>query len=196
MQRIFLELKGVFSRRKNYVFVLVCCYAVGILLGMFLSGGKERALLTNNAIDFFVLVYSKDGNVIKLLLIRLFSSLGVLLLFYLLSFVVYTYCGHFILIFYRGYVLGAAAVTFLIGFKLSGVVLFIFCVMMQNAVCTFGLILFSAIMLDNLKSCKCRLTHFKQHLTALTVCFLLCAISALIEFIILICVLRPLNFYF
>lgn len=196
MQKLFLELKAIFSKRKNYIFWLVCCYATGILLGIFLSGGKERALLTNNVIDFFVMVYSKDGSVTNLLLIRMFSAFGVLLLFYATSFVVYTYCGHFLVIFYRGYVLGAVSVTFLIGFKVSGVILFIFCVLLQNVICSFGLMLFSTIMFDYLKCCK-RISHyFKRHLIAFLFCFLICLLSALIEFLMLVCLLRPLNFYF
>ncbi len=196
MQQIINELKGIIEKRKNYIFIIICTYAIGLLLGIFITHGSERAMFTNNAVDFFVLVYSKDGNIMKLFLVRIFSGAGFLALFYALSLIGLSNGFHHVLIFYRGYVLGAVAVTFVLTFKVSGVVLFLFCIMTQNMLLSLGLTIFSAIMRENQKCGKCKIKDFRYHLIAIIICMIICLISALFELVMLFCILRPLNFYF
>ena len=179
---------------KIYFISLCSIFIVGIIVGIFFSTYLERLFFSANVINFYVNALTGGGNLSGLFFAGLFADIAVLLLFYGCSFVAFLFPIYYIVLFYRGYVLGLAVGIFLSKFGVSGLMLFIFAVMISNALTSFSLAVFATFTESGFKkTCKIR----KDERTA---CFLLCLavvlVGAVAELIFMLFVIRPLNFNF
>lgn len=197
MEKILKRHAAIIAAHKLYSIALAASFVAGVVAGLILACAEEKALFAGNAVDFLIMSLGKDYSVFKLFFVRILTDIGFFLLFFVFGLTVWLYPLHFILIVYRGYVLGAAAIVFFSCFKITGAVLFIFAVFVQNVVTTLGLILFSIHGFHICCSSKeCGKFDFRNYAVALGIGFTVSLLGALIELIMLGLVLRPLNFYF
>ncbi len=197
LEAIFKRYKSIIENKKWYTISLIAVYVLGIVLGVIFFSEHEKVLFADNVLDFLVLALCKSSSPISLFWSRIINALALFTLFALTSLTIYLSPLHYFIIIYRGYVLGAAGIVFITNFKITGLVLFVFCVFLQNLITTLSLILYSTIaykLSDNFD--KCKNFNYKAYVFASFVFFLISVIGALIELILLLLILRPLNFYF
>lgn len=189
--------KNILQKRQNYALVLLALFVVGFCIGALFCSNFEGSLLSKNAVEFYILALKKDSSVISLLFSRILFSLASFALFFGAGLLIFLYPIHFVVITYRGYILGACFVVFVSQFGLTGIVLFLFGVFLQNVITTLALTLFSVVALDYLKTKKrgCG-NNFYNYLVLLVATFLLSVAGCVAECVILGLIIRPLNFYF
>ena len=179
---------------KIYFILLSTTFVVGIVVGIFFNTYLERFFLSANVIDFYVNSLTGGGNLSGLFFAGLFADICVLLLFYGCSFVPFLFPLYFLILFYRGYVLGLAVGLLLGKFGVSGLMLFIFAVMISNVVTSFALIIFATATKSGFKK-ECKRGNDERNL-----CFLLCLaivlVGAVAELVFMLFIIRPLNFNF
>lgn len=197
MDGIIKRLRCIMQSQKILLIVFACCYVIGLILGIVFFSEAEKVFFAKNVVDFLVCTLSKEGNVGGLLLLRILNSLALFVVFALFLLCSWLIPFPALIVVYRGYVLGAALVAFLSGFGITGAVLFVFCVFLQNVITTVALIVFTAVACDFIKKARklCNL-NIKDYVLALIIAFLISVIGALVEFILLSLIFRPLNFYF
>lgn len=200
----FYILEGVYKRYKSIVeskkwqaITLIVVYIIGIILGLIFFSEREKVLFCDNTIDFLVYALCKSSSPISLFFTRVLNSLWVFVFFSLTALTVYLCPLHYVIVAYRGYVLGAASIIFITNFKITGIVLFIFCVFLQNLITTLSLILYSTISCKLAKSfLSCKKFNYKSYASTCLIFYGISIIGALFELIMLVFIFRPLNFYF
>ncbi len=185
--------KDVFSHKYFYISFL-CVYVLAIIVGIIFSSEIEKFFLTNNIIEFYRNVLTKEGNLAGLVFSRLFSDIMLFALFFALSFISFLLPINYIIIFYRGYILGVTAGLFLSVLSVSGVMLYIFAVLIPNIISTVCLTFFTVeCYYLRKKNCK---NHINKCLNYLLLSFLVSLIGLIIEIVFIIFFLRPINFNF
>ncbi len=185
--------KDVFSHKYFYLSFL-CVYLLAIIVGIVFSSEIERFFLTNNIIEFYKNVLTQEGNLTGLIFSRFFSDIMLFALFFALSFCTFLLPINYIIIFYRGYILGLTAGLFLSILSVSGVMLYIFAVFIPNIISSVCLTFFSIeCFYVRKKNCK---SNTNKCLNYLILSFLISLIGLIIEMVFIIFFLRPINFYF
>lgn len=185
--------KDVISHKYFYI-SFFAVYILAIIIGVIFSSSLERFFLTQNVIEFYKNVLTKKGNLTELIFSRLFSDLIQFAIFFGLSFVVFLLPINYILIFYRGYILGVTAGLFITVLSVSGIMLYIFAVLIPNIITTVCLIFLSTECFY-IKKKKCK-NHINRCINYLVFSWGLSLVGLIIEILFVLCFLRPLNFNF
>ena len=125
---------------------------------------------------------------------RIINSALILLLVALLSLNKYTFYLIFVVLFYRGFILGLACKLFISELLVLGAITFAFLVLIQAVFITISIIVFISLTykkVEKIDNCAINLV-IKSYITSLIIAILGCAI----EFIFILTLFRPLNFYF
>ena len=185
--------KDVISH-KNFYISFLCVYVLAVIVGIIFSSSTERLFLTENIIEFYKNILTKSGNLSGLIFSRLFSDIMVFTLFFGLSFSVYLLPINYIIIFYRGYILGVTAGLFLTILSVSGIMLYIFAVLIPNIITSVCLIFFTIeCMFIRKKKCK---QASNKCVNYLFLSFFASLIGLVIELVFILFFIRPLNFNF
>lgn len=176
--------------------LFICAYVLGVVLGIIFGKGltqfTDLFVIVNNYHTMIIGLYS---NPIKLTFTRIFNNLFYFLLLWILCCTIFTSCFTLIMFFYRGLVLGNVFFLFFQIYSVHGIIIYIFIVVMQNVIVTFGLLYASCIVYDmRLKRQKgyCSYKYFRFFLIG----FLISLFGAFYELTILVIFFRPLNLYF
>ena len=184
------------ENKKILSVFLILGYVVGIIVGVVLAKNQS------NYKDFYDFVANYHNRIlglysspIKLTFTRLINDVFYFLLLYLLCFNI-ALSGITVVIFvYRGIVLGSVFFVFFDMFSLHGIIIYVFLVVIQNALVTFGLF-YTAICVYDLRG-HCNKKYFsKFYLSFFIIGYIIAVIGAVYEFILLITFFRPLNIYF
>lgn len=192
-----LKCKLIFEKQKVYLITLGLLFLSGLLVGIILSSSEERILYSENIYNFLLISLSKNGSVFKLFLFRILNLVGFFLFFAITGISLYTlFPFHSILIVYRGYVLGVSAVVFIANYAITGAVIYIFSIFLQNVITTASLICYSAFCYNRIKSLNGCEFNFKRHFEDGLICLCLALLGVVLELLLISFILRPLNIYF
>ncbi len=187
----------ILKKQRVWLLTLAFFFILGIIFGVIFSKESEKLLFIDNSNRFFACVLTGNQSIFKLLLSRILNSFSIFIIFALAGLNIYTlYSFHGFLIFYRGYVLGIAGVIFFIDFGLTGGIIYVFAILIQNLILSLALIGFSCCCLNRLQSCLKQKIDLQLHIKEFVIFYLLALIGIIVEFLMIILVLRPLNFYF
>ena len=182
---------------KNYVILLVggAVYIIGVILGLILpSTETSSALFYSYAENYYCSVLSIDASPFSTFLTRILNSILVLILTALLCSNIYTFFLAFIILLYRGFIIGYVFILFILSLGFNGIITYLFLVLIQNVIISFAILLFMVNIYGKV-NCSCN-NLIKTLLNYLITSFIICLIGCLIEFILLTCLFRPLNLYF
>lgn len=195
MNAIIRDIKQNLVDNFKILILSVVAYAVGVLLGLFLQGGETASDLAYDYVCKFVnSTMSVDNSPFCTFALRLLNSFLIIGFIFLLCSNKYTYFISFLIILYRGFIIGYAFIVFAINMGFNGVITFLFVVLTQNIIITFAIAL---LLVNSFKKlfCGCN-NYFKVSFYYSAISYIVAVLAAILEFFMLICVFRPLNFYF
>ena len=192
MNSVLIEIKNNVVKNQ-YLFVGgVVTFIIGVLLGLFLPSVKAVEEIFNVfAVDYFKSVTDINLGAFKILFSRLFNSLLLILFVSLLCTNIYTFYINFIIILYRGFIIGYTFIVFVISLGFTGIMTYLFLVLVQNVIVTFALILLLVNVYDKL-ICKQKY-YYKILFNYSIISYVVCIIAAVIEVILIISFFKPIN---
>ncbi len=174
---------------NGFVFVLA------LLFGVFIGVNETSiSIFTDNVCNYYLSVLALDSSIFAFFIKRLLNIALFYLLISLLCLNKYSFFISFIFVGYRGFILGVSFKVILTTLSFNGFVIWLFLIFIQNIIFTFSIVIF----LSNVYSdvyCNSKFND-KKYVRYLIVSLILAVLGALIELFLLICVFRPLNFYF
>ncbi|MBQ9709088.1 MAG: hypothetical protein IJV67_00510 [Clostridia bacterium] len=185
--------------KRNSVLLVVqfCALAIGIILGIIF---KPTSFIYDyysvNAENYYCIAMGQDSSAFSVLLNRVFVNLGYFIICFVLSLSVWLYPCAVLITVYRGFVLSLTLTVFSLHFGISGVLIGVFIVLPQNVITTIALMLFSTVSCFKLKKGKLDINALKKNGKYVAVFYVISFVGALIEFLVLFLLLRPMSFYF
>ncbi|MBR1867696.1 MAG: hypothetical protein IJ800_03850 [Clostridia bacterium] len=188
---------NVIKYEIKYLIVAMAIYLVFIIIGIicFLNSQAD-SVFYGFAFDYYIKIFDCQTSPISLLFTRLLNNLGYILVFFALGFVIYTYPLKLLIIAYRGAIIGSVSIVFINLYGFNGFIVFMTVVLPQNIITTLGLCVFSLLNLYQITDVKCNGNNIKVFAENAAIGFAFCFIGALYEFLILVILIRPMNFYF
>jgi len=188
----------ILKNSENMIISFCIVYLAGIVLGVVFSNqSANKFILKDQVCNFYIIILNPDKSVFSILFMRLLHNLGYILLIGAAGIVIYTFPIEFFIIFYRGLILGSVGCAFYSLYGISGISIYIFIVVPQNLIVTFGLVVTGIL---NYKYIKGLCRKGKFDLTEIgwncILGFVICAVGAIYEFLLLLILIRPLHFYF
>ncbi|MBO4573293.1 MAG: hypothetical protein J5762_06000 [Clostridia bacterium] len=181
------------TARPIYLISLLATIIIGIVVGAFFNTRAERFFAAGSVVDFYVNALTGRGSLIGLSFARLFTDVCLALIFFACSFVAVLIPIYYIILFYRGYVIGLAAVIFFSNFGVNGVMLFIFGVFIADVVSCLSLVGFAVLVAGNKNQCR---KDKNERFYLLMFCIAAAFVAILVELLMLSLFLRPLNHNF
>lgn len=174
-------------------------FAVGIVLGVAIRPtGFIYNYYSLNAERYFYIAMGGGSSAFSVLLSRMLTNLGYYLVFFGLSFSALLLPCQVLITIFRGYILSLSLTVFTLHFGVTGVLIGVFLVVLQNLITSTSIILFSVSTFDcRNKAVKTSAVKMATKRLRYAVFFYaLSLVGALIEFLILSLLLRPMSFYF
>ncbi len=192
MQKLINELTLKIKNNLIILYVGMTVFFLGILLGVFFTTSDILATYEEYALNFYSNTLSPSSSAIKFLFTRIINVLLLFIPILLLSLNGVTVYINFIFVFYKGFIVSLSFRCLIAVLGLNGLIIFIFLSLLQTVITTLSIVLFILIM--HSKNCKTdRATYILKNFL---ICFIICLVGILAEFLFLICILRPFNFYF
>ncbi|MBO4262160.1 MAG: hypothetical protein J5903_00040 [Clostridia bacterium] len=173
-------------------------YILGIVVGIvYFFSRQDDAVFYGGVTEYYLKILDPCANPLSVLLTRIFVNAGYIVIVFVLSFVIFTYPLQLLIIIYRGAIIGVVGGVFFKAYGFYGGTVYLFVVLPQNIVVTFGLaiagLLDFAHMIDRKNCGKPDVKVFAENCI---IGYCICFLGALYEFIVLLVMIRPLNFYF
>lgn len=183
------------NRCKKLVVISIAIFILGLILGCVLSIRDDlKCIYQEYLSNYLSKVFLRGYSPIKLLFERFLNSGLILLLVAFLSLNKYTFYLSYLVIFYRAFILGLAGKLFITGALISGFFTFAFLIFVQGVISCFSIIVFCCLVCGK-NDCaykKLAVLTFKAFLISLSISL----IGAIIEFLFIVCMFRPINVYF
>ncbi len=195
MKNFFNTIVDNLKKNKNIVVFSIAVLILGVILGIVLSIGEDlECLYKEHLSSYLIKVFSREYSPFKLLFDRLFNCFLILLLVAVLSLNKYTFYLNFLLLFYRAFILGLAAKIFITGASVNGFLTFVFLIFVQATLLCLSIIVFLALTYAK-HDC-----NFKKTLSIVIkiffVCLAIAEIGAVLEFVFIVFMFRPISVYF
>lgn len=195
MGKLLKEIKE--NLNKNFYLLVVggIVYVLGVIIGLFLPSGEVSSnLFLDYVNEYFCKIMSIESSPLSFMLTRILNAFLIILLTCLLLSNKYTFYLVFVIILYRGFIIGYTFIYFVLSLGFNGIVTYLFLVLIQNIIITFAILLLMINTYGKIYSCN---QNYIKILTAwASVSFAVCIIVAILEFLLIVCLFRPLNFYF
>ncbi len=193
IQRYIDKLK----QNKILVILLSGCFLAGMIFGVILPNFNEKDFFRQNAFNIVCQSLTSGGKVSALVFNRLFSDIFCLLVIYVLGTTLVFLPVNFFLVIYRGYIQGAVMSGLLSCFGITGIILYLFIVFLQSVISTFALILMTICAYDlHKKKCKRKIKVFDYLTCEVIICFLIVVLSLVLQVLLLLLFLKPMNYTF
>lgn len=193
------QLEKIVNAIKNNIILFILAlivYFLMLILGVSNGFTKDSSeIFIKYARFFYINILSIDVSVIKFLIIRILNAMLLFAICFLLSLNKYT---NFLIVFlvgYRGFILGIALKSFIISFKLLGIIIFIFCVFLQNFITSVSAIILMCLNNDYYNE-QCCDNKIEKLLKNTIISIIISFFGIILEFVILVFFIRPLHFYF
>ena len=183
------------KKNRGALLIILSAFVLGILLGFFFKSNLSVSILSLEfSTSYFFLIFDKGTSVFSIFFIRIVNNLCFFLIIMLLSVHIFLLPVHFLLYAYRGFILGTICVIFSIEFGFAGVICLFFTVIPQHFITQFSLSCLSVKSFSFLRRRK--YMDIRSFCKSAAVFFAVSIAGPLIELIMLLCILRPLNFFF
>ena len=195
MKILINEIISNLKRSQIIVIIGVTVFILGIFLGVFITLLEEVFEIHNTFLfEYYNQILLLDAFGVSFLIKRIFNSFLILLLVFLLSLNKYTFYLNFVVLFYRAFVLGLAGKLFITKILITGAIMFTFLIVIQALFLSLAIIIYMAIIyLKNNKIDDCTL---KLMIKSFIISLIVAVVGAIVEFIFIITLFRPLNLYF
>ena len=194
MNRILKHYFIMLKEAKIYHIVFACVYVLGIVLGVLFNTELNKLVLPERVVGFYQNAFSDSGSVVSLIIALVISDALFLLIFYAFSYSFYLAVLQLAFVLYRGYILGSVAFLFFGLFGISGAFLFIFCVFIHNVLVSAALSCYSGITANLMKRGRACIKTARRDL--FIIASVIVSAALIIEIIMLLCILRPINYSF
>ncbi len=195
VKNIIWLVKNSFEKKLFLYILQGAALIIGIILGatVNITPFIYRYYATN-AQNYYSLVMYANSSCTSVLFERIASNLGYFIIYFVLGLAGALFAVSLLITAYRGYVLGLVAGIFASQFGLTGILIFVFLVMIQNLI-TSAALCFAIILGSELKKICCK-DFIANYAVICAALYIVSLVGALIEALILGLLLRPLNFYF
>ncbi len=195
MSKIINEILCAVKRSQQLIIIGAIIFILGLILGVFVNLPTDIVdIFSLHSITYYINVLSAEYNVFSLLFSRIFNYFLLLVVVGLFCLNKYTMYINFIILLYRALLLGVALKTFVCNIMIIGAILYVFLILIQALIISLSILIYLAIMNGNNKktdSCTLNLA-----LKGFVVCFIVAIIGAILEFLLIAMLFRPLNFCF
>ncbi|MBR6737583.1 MAG: hypothetical protein IKL82_04380 [Clostridia bacterium] len=173
--------------------VLVGVFVFGVVLGLLTPVFSIFSkYFSDFGLIYFKAVLSPDSSAFSFLVKRLIYSLCFIGALYLLSLNKVLYYACFALMFLRAYFLGLSARIIISALGVFGVFSYLFLVFLQGVFVYVGASLY---LLSTYKK-QCEKCYAEKFFKKAILAFIISAVGAIIEFLLLVFLFRPLSFYY
>lgn len=187
------------TRHKLLYLSFAAVFVLGLALGIFLKRSSSVYLYyLEYSKNYYFLILERSSSTAGLFGSRLLNNLCFFLLVYALCFTVYCSPVHFLIFIYRGFLLGTMCAIIIVQFGFGGAVIVILVVVPQHVVTAACLMLACGCgteyaLLWHRQKCVC---NVKEYSIDLAFYFVLSLAGAILEQLLLLLLIRPLNFFF
>ncbi len=192
MQKLINEITLKIKNNLVILYVGIGVFLLGTLLGVFFITGDLLVSYKEYALNFYSSALSPSSSAIKFSLIRILNVVLLFIPILLLSLNDFTVYINFIFVFYKGFIISLSFRCLIAVLGFNGLMIFLFLSLIQTVITTFAIILFILITVSK----NCKTSRGKYVFKNFIICFIICILGILAEFLFLICILRPFNFYF
>lgn len=189
-------LNVILSQKINIVLITLA-YIIGIVLGLTVPTFNEKLMFGSNTVKLFLSSFSAGGRVSSVVFNRVFTDIFCYAIFVIASLAFPLIVVDYFVTLYRGYIVGAIGLMLISNFGLSGLVLFIVVIFLQNIISTIALILMSCISIYNYRIKKQYKSNNPNYLkeTAIISAAII-VLGIIIEVLLLLLFIRPMNYCF
>ena len=169
-------------------------YLFGLALGLFFKNDCYNPGIYNSVTNYYTIIFDVCTSVLSIFFKRILTCLGVFIIVFLLGLNNISVYLASVIFFYKGLILGSVATVFFCNFGVSGLIVYIFMVVIQNVIVTAGMILIAVLnsyISDLSFKCKTKLL-----IENFILCFIVCIAGAFYELLFLTFILRPLTLWF
>lgn len=173
---------------------LSATFILGFIFGVFFRNDCCDSPYFNGVYTYYICIFNIETSVFAIFFKRFFACLGVYLVVFLLGLNKYSAFVSSIILFYRGLILGSIAAIFISLYGISGFLVYVLLVLIQNLIITAGMIVavvLNAYYSDSPLNCK-----INDLIADFIVSFGVCLAGVLYELIFLTFILRPLTLWF
>jgi len=184
---------------KLLIIIFSIIFIAGLFLGIFIEKSSAvKIYYIEYTENYYYSVFSQSESAFSILFIRIGNNILFFSITILLSLSIYLVPLHFIIIFYRGFILGVVCVIIFSSYSINGIFLTVLVVIPQNIISTFFLILAIISSMENSQIFKRQRCYFgfKSFLLNILLLYAFSLLGAVLELIIISCIMRPLNFLF
>ncbi len=185
------------NHNKNPFILLIggLIYILMIILGVF-CGVNENSLsiFVANVNNYYLEILSLNSTILTFFLKRILNILLFFTLICLLSLNKFTYFICFLLIGYRGFILGISFNVIISVFSINGFIIWLFLILVQNLLLTFAILIFM-INVWEIINCFNKFNK-KLFIRYLIISLIIALLGAFSELFLIFSIFRPLNLYF
>jgi len=193
ISKIIKSYTYVLQKKKSVFIFLITSFFLGFVLGLFFK--RNTASFGYIVTKYYNVTFGLYSNPFKLLLIRIIINLFYFVLIYFLTYKKLFLIFAIFLLGYRGFVLGRIFNSFISILGFEGLIFYLFIILIQNLLTTLAIIVtITELIYKREGSCK---ELFSQELIKNVIKgYLLSLLAPLYEFVVLVCIIRPLNIFF
>ena len=179
------------DRYKWWYFTMLSCFAGGIIFGIFFSTAGVYEIGTWFSEDYFLIVFQKE-SLASILISRALNNFGIIIIMSICIISPYFIPLNYVVMIYRGYMLGVIMATLIGLYSVAGVLLIIFVLIPMQFCYTFVFIMASV---NGVRCSGRRNAEPMYKVIMFAVCvYILSMVVALFEVGLIVIVVRPLNF--
>ena len=194
MNSLFLlrEIGFILKKRLTSVIVFCTMFVIGIMCGIVIEKSVTIYRYYLNYCDNYIYrIFSESPS--GILLDRVLSSAFFLLLTIPTAFCIFYLPVQALLIFYKGFIFGTVTVILISVYKFSGFLVWLIILLPQTLLFAAVYICFSVIAYDFVRERRCRGTGIKELFTYFLIALLSSLVCALIEFLLVCLIFRPVS---
>lgn len=194
MQKFINFVISAFNNRKTLFYISVAIFILGVILGLVLSLNEDFLCFYRDFLARYFERLFKKERIFSFLIKRIFTCILILTLIFLLSLNKVTFYVIFLILFYRAFILGLALKLFISNLLLNGAFIFLFLVLINAVFLSIAIIFYICSTFKKFE--KLNNCNINFLLKVLLFSIIIASFGSIIEFIFLVVIIRPLNFYF
>ncbi len=195
----FDEGKRILKHNIVYFVLLCVCLVVGVVIGLFfVRDGVNYIFVYGFSEDYFLIIFDRSVSVFGIFVQRLLGGIGLFLLAFFCGLTLWCLPVHFLFAFYRGYVLGCVLSAVAFQYGVAGVAILILTVAPVSFLATLALLCAFTACTNNLFSERgCGFFPLaKKNAKGVLICFFAYLAICLLEVLLILLIVRPLNTLF
>ncbi len=190
----------LWSVKECLIYVIICfsAFIFFFVFGFIIASGNEDGILIDNASAFINLIFSAEVGAVKYFFIKIFTGAGILAIIALSGKIVWLVPFHLLIMIYLSLTQGAALYAFFCTFSVMGISVYALMIFPSFLVRVCSIISLSACGVSYYKARRDYLEKYDFRVICeyFLIAFLIYAVAALYETLMLCLILRPISVYF